>query len=161
MAEVVGYKYKGEDVLYLVDLGDGLIRPFDQTGGNTTITSDDLEVSTKDRTGVDYGDVTEERSFEGDLVHGDPVIKGAKQAIRNKRFIEIYEVNLITNEAEKGIHKINTFELSYDHGDFATYTLDAALFGDVEEIELTEIPEGAPPLELGENNDDGSGGVVG
>src|SRR5690625_2672895 len=108
MAEVVGYKYKGEDVLYLVDLGDGLIRPFDQTGGSTTITSDDLEVSTKDRTGVDYGDVTEERSFEGDLVHGDPFIKGAKQAIRNKRFIEIYEVNLITNEAEKGIDRKST-----------------------------------------------------
>ena len=161
MAEAVGYKYKGEDVLYLVDLGDGLIRPFDQTGGSTSITSDDLEVSTKDRTGVDYGVVTEERSFEGDLVHGDPFIKGAKQAIRNKRFIEIYEVNLITNEAEKGIHKINTFELSYDHGDFATYTLDAALFGDVEEIELTEIPEGAPPLELGENDEGGTGGVEG
>ena len=60
-----------------------------------------------------------------------------------------YEVNLVTNEAEKGLHKISSFDLSYDHGDFATYSLDATLFGDVEEIELTEIPEGAPPLELG------------
>ena len=158
MPEAVGYKMKGEDVLYLVDLGDGLIRPFDQTGGSTSITSDDLEVSTKDRTGVDYGDITEVRSFEGDLVHGDPFIKSAKRAIRNKRFIEIYEVNLITKEAEKGIHKVNTFDLSYDHGDFATYSLDASLFGDVEEIELTEIPEGAPPLELGENTEGGAEG---
>src|SRR5699024_2612267 len=161
MPEAVGYKMKGEDVLYLVDLGDGLIRPFDQTGGSTSITSDDLEVSTKDRTGVDYGDNTEERSFEGDLVHGDPFIKGIKQAIRNKRFIDVYEVNLITNEAEKGLHKINTIDLSYDHGDFATYSLVATLFGDVEEIELTEIPEGAPPLELGENNEGGTGGEEG
>src|SRR5690625_2175245 len=161
MAVADGYKYKGEDVLYFVDLGDGLIRQFDQTGGSTSITSDDLEVSTKDRTRDDYGDVTEERLFEGDLVYGDLFIKGAKQAISNKRFIEIYEVNFITNEAEKGIHKINTFELSYDHGDFATYTLDAALFGDVEEIELTEIPEGAPQLELGGNDEGGSGGVEG
>lgn len=161
MAVADGYKYKGEDFLYLVDLGDGLIRPFDQTGGSTSISSDDLEVSTKDRTGVDYGDVTEERSFEGDLVYGDPFIDGAKDAIRNKRFIEIYEVDLKNNKAEKGIHKINNFELSYDHGDFATYSMDASLFGDIQKIELTEIPEGAPPLELGENNEGGTGGVEG
>src|SRR5690554_6355041 len=149
MAVAVCYSIEGEDVLYLVDVGDGLVPPLNETGLSTSISSDDLDVSTKDRTGVDYGDITEERSFEGDLVHGDQFVKGVKQAIRNKRFIEIYEVNLVTNEAEKGLHKISSFDLSYDHGDFATYSLDATLFGDVEEIELTEIPEGAPPLELG------------
>src|SRR5690625_5437967 len=96
MAEAVGYKYKGEDVLYLVDLGDGLIRPFDQTGGSTSISSDDLEVSTKERTGVDYGDITEERSFVGDLVHSETLIKGVKQAIRNKCVIEYYDVYVVT-----------------------------------------------------------------
>jgi len=161
MAEAVGYKYKGEDFLYLVDLGGGLMRPFDQTGGSMSITSDDLEVSTKDRTGVDYGDVTVEVSFEGDIVKGDPFIDEVEKAILNKRFVEIYRVNIDTNNAKKGIYKINSFELGDDHGDFATYSLDATLFGELEEIELTEIPEGAPPLELGGNDEGGSGGVEG
>mgnify|MGYP001340677877 FL=1 len=161
MAVSEGYKFKGEDTLYLVDLGDGLIRPFDQTGGSTSITADELEVSTKDRTGVDYGDVTETRSFEGELVHGDPFIAGIKAAIRNKEFVEIYEVNILTNQAEKGVHMISSFNLDHSHGDFATYTLDENLFGEVTTIELSEIPEGAPPLELGENDEGGSGGVEG
>lgn|SRR5690625_967438 len=153
MAQADGYKYKGEDTIYLVDLGDGLIRPFDQTDGSTSFDIEELEVSTKDRSGSDYGDVTETRSFEGELVKGDPFIPAIKSAIRNKQFIEIYEVNLVTDEAEKGVHMVTDFELSYPNGDFATYSLDAALFGEVETIELTEIPDGAPELELG--GDDG------
>src|SRR5699024_2902913 len=164
MAVSNGYKYKGEDTLYLVDLGDNLMRPFDQTSGSTSFDIDELEVSTKDRTGVDYGDVTETRSFEGEIVEGDPFIDGVKAAIREKRFIDIYEVNLKTNKAEKGVHMISNFELEHDHGEFATYSLEGKLFGKVESIELTEIPEGAPDLELGgvddEDGNDG-GGVEG
>src|SRR5690625_3336480 len=156
MAVADGYKYKGEDTIYLVDAGDGLMRPFDQTGGSTSISADELEVSTKDRTGVDYGDITETRSFEGELVEGDEFIDAIKAAIRNKKFVEIYEVNLKTEKAEKGMHMINSFDLEYSHGDFATYSLDANLFGEVESITLTEIPEGAPALDLGEG-----GGVEG
>src|SRR5690625_6109819 len=106
MAVADGYKYKGEDTVYLIDLGDGLFRAFDQTSGSTSFDIDELEVSTKDRTGVDYGDVTETRSFEGEIVEGDPFIDGVKEAIREKRFIDIYEVNLKTNKAEKGVHMI-------------------------------------------------------
>src|SRR5699024_4119637 len=120
-----------EDTIFLVDLGDDLIRPFDQTDGETSFDIDELEVSTKDRTGTDYGDITEVRSFEGELVYDDPFIPAIKDAIRKKRFVEIVEVNLVTHEAERGIHMISDFNLSYPNGDFATYSLEARLFGEV------------------------------
>src|SRR5699024_12720904 len=161
MAVSDGYKYKGEDTLYLVDLGDGLIRPFDQTSGSTSFDIYELVVSTKDRTGVDYGDVTESRFFEGEIVEGDPFIDGVKEAIRSKKFIDIYEVNLKTNKSEKGVHMISSFELVHDHGEFATYSLEGKLFGKVESTDLTEIPEGAPDLELGGVEDEDGGGVEG
>src|SRR5690625_6346303 len=165
MAEV-GYKYKGEDVIFLVEIEDELgeqtlVRPFDQTDGGHNISADELEVSTKDRTGSDYGDVTETRSFEGELVVGDPFIPAIKKAMRNKQFVKIYEVDLITNEAEYGMHMISNFDLSYSNGDFATYSLDATLFGNTHETTLTEaeIPEGAPDLIT--EADQGNGGGEG
>lgn len=165
--DLTGYKYKGEDVIYLVEIKDELgedvlIRPFDQTGGSTTIEADELEVSTKDRSGTDYGEVTESRSFEGELVHGDPFIDAIKKAIRGKQFVKIYEVDLITNKAEYGMHMISSFERDYSNGDFATYSLDANLFGSVCSMELTEIPEGAPSLgnmDCDGNTDEGNGEV--
>src|SRR5690625_7622554 len=108
-------------------MGGGLMRARDQTGGSMSIASDDLEVSTSARPGVDYGDGTVEASFEGAIVKGDPFIDEVEKAILNKRFVEIYRVNIDTNNAKKGIYKINSFELGDDHGDFATYSLDATL----------------------------------
>ena len=144
--DLQGYKYKGEDTIFLIEAEEGLIRPFDQTGGSTTIEADELDVSTKDRSGTDYGEVTESRSFEGELVYGDPFVDVIKAAMRNKKFVKVYEVDLKTNKAEYGMHMISNFERDYDHGDFATYSVDANLFGDVCETELTEIPDGAPAL---------------
>ena len=146
-----GYKYKGEDVVYLIEiddeLGEGtLIRPFDQTGGSHSIQADEMEVSTKDRQGTDYGDITETRSFEGEIVYDDPFIPAMKKFIRNKKFAKIYEVDLITNKAEYGMYMITSFDREYGHGDFATYSVEANLFGSVCETELTEIPEGAPGI---------------
>src|SRR5699024_10307431 len=123
MAVSDGYKYKGEDTLYLVDLGDGLIRPFDQTSGSTSFDIDELEVSTKDRTGVDYGDVTETRPFEGEIVEGDPFIDGVKEAIRSKKFIDIYEVNLKTNKSEKGDRKSTRLNSSHVSISYAVFCL--------------------------------------
>jgi len=160
MTENAGYKFKGEDTLYLVDAGDGLMRPFDQTDGSTSFDIDELEVATKDRQGTDYGDITEVRSFEGQLVKEDPFIPAIKDAIRNKRFVEIWEVNVVTKEAEKGMHMISDFEMTHAHGDFAEYSLEARLFGEVTTEELEEIPEGAPELELG-GDDNNGGGVEG
>jgi len=170
MAEdLTGYKYKGEDRVFLVEVEDELgakvlIRPFDQTGGSHTIEADELEVSTKDRQGTDYGDVTESRSFEGEIVHGDVFIDAIKDKMRNKEFVKIYDVDLITNKAEYGMHMITSFDMSFDHGDFATYSLDANLFGKPCKTTLTEIPEGAPGLagmDCDGNDDGGTGGVEG
>lgn len=160
-----GYKYKGEDIVFLVEiedeLGEGvLVRPFDQTGGSHTIEADEMEVSTKDRQGSDYGNITESRSFEGELVYEDPFIPAMKKAMRGKKFVKIYEVDLITKKAEYGMHMISSFERDYSHGDFATYSLDANLFGSPCETTLTEIPEGAPGI-AGmdcDGNDEGVGG---
>src|SRR5690606_18003108 len=109
VAVETGYKYKGEDTLYLVeietDAGKELVRPFDQTGGGTSLSSDDIDVSTKDRTGTEYGDVSQTVSLEGEIAEGDPFIKAMKKAIRNKKFVKIYEVNTLTSEAEYGFYK--------------------------------------------------------
>lgn len=162
MAVEKGYKYKGEDTLYLVeietDAGKELVRPFDQTGGGTSLSSDDIDVSTKDRTGTEYGDVSQTVSLEGEIAEGDPFIKEMKKAIRNKKFVKIYEVNTLTSEAEYGFYKINSFDLEYPNGESSTYSLEGSLFGKVTEITLTEIPDGAP--DFADPTEDG-GGVEG
>lgn len=151
MALTDGYKYKGEDFIFLVEITDGenktLVRPFDQTGGGVSLSADELEVDTKDRSGSDYGKVTQTISLEGDIVEGDPFIKAMKDAIRGKEFVKIYEVNMQTNEAEYGMYMISTFDREYSNGDFATYTLDGTLFGEVCDVVLEEIPSGAPEFE--------------
>jgi len=158
--ELEGYKYKGEDFIYLVEINESLARPFDQTGGSHNISNDSIDVATKDRTGSDYGDTSENISLEGDLVYEDPFIPEMKKAIRGKQHIKIYIVDLKNNEAEFGMFKINDFDLEYAHGDFATYSLDADLFGDMCNTELTEIPEGAPALG-GIDCEEDNGGVEG
>lgn len=164
MAVEHGYKYKGEDTLYLVEIetetGTEMVRPFDQTGGGTSISSDDIEVSTKDRTGTEYGNVTQTVTLEGEIAEGDPFIKAMKQAIRNKEFVKIYEVNVLTNEAEYGFYKINSFDLEYPNGESSTYSLEGALFGSVTETTLTEIPDGAPEFK-DPSEENGGGGVEG
>lgn len=163
-----GYKYKGEDFLFLVEIEDeegatSLKRFYDQTGGSRTIDNDELEISTKDRTGSDYGDKTEAVSLEGQLVYGDAAIDYIKHSARNKKFVKIYEVDTKTLKAEYGMYMVSSFERSYDHGDFATYSLEGALFGNVCEMVLTEIPEGAPAMEGMDcdGDDTGGGGVEG
>src|SRR5690625_7133076 len=117
MAEV-GYKYKGEDIIFLVEIEDELgeqtlVRPFDQTDGGHNISADELEVSTKDRTGSDYGDVTETRSFEGELVVGDPFITAIKKAMRNRKFLKINKVNELIKELDRVRTRIKKFNLLY------------------------------------------------
>lgn len=147
----LGEMYKGEEYVYLVEIEDDLankvIRPFDQTGGSTSIAADEMEVDTKDRTGSDYGDVTQTVSLEGNLTEGDPFPDFIKKAIRAKEFVKIYEVNTRDLTAEYGMYMISTFDREFSNGDFATYTLDGTLFGDVCETVLTRIPAGAPALE--------------
>src|SRR5699024_4314522 len=99
-----GEIYKGDEFLYLVETvtetDTELIRPFDQTGGGTSISADEIELDTKDRSGSDYGKVTQTISLEGNITEGDPFPDYIKKAMRNKEFIKIYEVNTRTKEAE-------------------------------------------------------------
>lgn len=157
-------EYKGEETLYVVEIdisedpetpSVSIIRPFNQTGGSTNIAADAIELSTKDKSGSDYGNVTQEVSLEGIITEGDPFVKAIKRAIRNKELVKIYEVNTRTNEAEHGMYMISAFDRDFAHGEFATYSLTGTLNGDVTEEELEPIPEGAPTTEQG--NGGGSG----
>lgn len=141
-------EYKGEETLFVVELegdeGASLHRPFNQTGGSVNIAADSVELSTKDKTGSDYGDVTQEVSLEGIITEGDPFVDAMKKKIRGKEFVKIYEVNTRTKEAEYGLYMISAFDREFSHGEFATYSLSGSLNGEVAEESLTEIPEGAP-----------------
>lgn len=150
-------EYRGEEFLYLVEVEDGsgstTHRPFNQTGGSSSIEADSIELDTKDKTGSDYGAVTESISIEGIMTEDDPAIKFIKQAIRSKLFIRIITVNTRDLSTEEGRYKIDSFEQSNANGEFATYTLGATLNGSLTEGELTELPDGAP-----DSGNDGDGG---
>src|SRR5690625_4676638 len=153
-------EYKGEETLFVVEIEGGngatLHRPFNQTGGSVNIAADSIELSTKDKSGEDYGDVTQEVSLEGIITEGDPFVDAIKAKIRAKEFVKIYEVNTRTKEAEYGLYMISAFDRDFAHGEFATYSLTGSLNGDVTEETLTEVPDGAPTTE-GESG----GGVEG
>lgn len=140
-------EYKGEEFIYAVVLPSGLYRPFNQTSGTTTSSADEIELDTKDKTGSDYGKVTQEISFEGIFTQGDEFIKEAKKIQRKKQFVEIYDVDTRTLEAEKGLYMITSFEKSAENGDHVTYSISAKLNGELTDVTLTELPEGAPESE--------------
>ncbi|MBO0962022.1 phage major tail protein, TP901-1 family [Neobacillus sp. MM2021_6] len=142
-------EYRGEEILFAVSIppettGEPtIVRPFNQTGGSTNISADSIDLDTKDKTGSDYGKVTQEVSLEGVLSEGDPFIPYIKKAIRKKEFVKIYEIDTRTKKAESGMYMISSFEKSFGNGDFATYSLSGSLNGEVTEETLTEVPEGA------------------
>lgn len=146
----VGEIYKGEEFIFLVEIetddGKEIVRPFDQTGGSVSSSADEIEIATKDRSGADYGDVTQTISLEGNITEGDPFVKAVKKAQRAKEFVKIYEVNTRDLTAEYGLYMISTFDKDYSNGDLSTYSLDGTLFGDICETELTAIPKGAPAI---------------
>jgi len=143
----MGEMYKGEEFIFLVEIDDDgkkIVRPFDQTGGSTSISADEIEYDTKDRSGSDYGKVTQTISLEGNITEGDPFPAAMKKAIRAKELVKIYEVNTRDLTAEYGMYMISTFDREYSNGDNATYTLDGTLSGEVCETKLNRIPDGAP-----------------
>lgn len=138
-------EFKGEEFIYAVgDAKEGLMRAFNQTDGSHDISADTIELDTKDKTGTDYGKVTESHSLEGILTEGDPFVDYIKNAIRNKELITVHLINTRTLEAEKGKYMISSFNRGYSNGDFATYSLDISLNGDVVPVKLESVPEGAP-----------------
>ncbi|MBO0602699.1 phage major tail protein, TP901-1 family [Sporosarcina sp. E16_3] len=141
-------EYRGEEKIFAVEIPDLLetvkvIRPFNQTGGSKEISADSIELDTKDRTGSDYGKVTESVSLEGILTEGDEFIDFIIEAIRKKKFVKIYEINTRDLKAEHGLYMVSSFNREYGNGDFATYSLDATLNGAVTAETLTELPDGA------------------
>lgn len=143
----VGEIYKGEEFIFLVEIEDGgstIVRPFDQTGGSTSLSAEEMEIDTKDRTGSDYGKTTQTISLEGNITEGDPFPSAIKKAIRAKEFVKIYEVNTRDLTAEYGMYMVSTFDREFSNGDFATYSLDGTLFGEICETVLTRVPDGAP-----------------
>lgn len=147
----VGEIYKGEEFLFLVEIetdeGKQIVRPFDQTGGGVSSSADEMEIDTKDRSGSDYGKVTQTISLEGNITEGDPFPKAVLKAQREKKFVKIYEVNTRDLTAEYGLYMITTFDKEYSNGDLSTYTLDGTLFGEICETTLNLIPAGAPAIE--------------
>ncbi|UOY86797.1 phage major tail protein, TP901-1 family [Bacillus glycinifermentans] len=142
-------EYRGEEILFAVVIddeksGEKLVRPFNQTGGSTSSEADSIDLDTKDKTGSDYGKVTQNVSFEGVITEGDPFVKAMKKKQRKKEFVKIYEIDTRTKEAEVGLYMISNFEREFSNGDFATYSLEGSLNGEITEQTLTEIPTGAP-----------------
>lgn len=139
-------EYKGSEFLYLVYVDDEAkeFRIFNQTDGSSDSSADEIELDTKDKTGSDYGKVTHTISIEGILTEGDEAIKFIKKAQRQKKFVKIIEVNTRTDETEEGMYMLTSVGMSYSNGDYATYTVDAALNGSITEGTLEDVPEGAP-----------------
>lgn len=166
-------EFKGEEILFAVeipdDTGSKMIRPFNQTGGSTSISADEIELDTKDKQGSDYGKVTQTVSLEGIITEGDDFPDYVKSAIRNKGMVKIYEVNTRTLKAEHGLYMVTSFEREFSNGDFATYTLEGTLNGSICETTLSEVPAGAEGEEIDcdapgydpNEGDDGGGGVEG
>lgn len=142
-------EFKGEEFLYLVEVTDGdggagvEHRLFNQTSGSTSSEADAVELSTKDKTGSDYGTVAQTVSIEGVLTDEDPAVAFVKKAQRNKQFIKIIEVNTRNESTESGMYMISSFERSFAVDEHATYTIEASLNGKLEDGTLTTLPEGA------------------
>lgn len=140
-------EYRGEEILFVVEISTGFqlktVRPFNQTGGSKDISADTIDLDTKDKTGSDYGKITETVSLEGLITDGDPFIEAMKSALRAKRLVKIYEVNTRTKEAEVGRYMISSFNREYSNGEFATYSLEATLNGEISEVTLEKLPGGA------------------
>src|SRR5699024_1183394 len=105
-------EYKGDEFLYLVEIPDESstknYRLFNQTDGNTDIEAESIELDTKDKTGEDYGKVSQSISIEGILTEGDEAVRYIKKAIRQKRFVKIIEVNTRTLDTEEGAYMISS-----------------------------------------------------
>lgn len=139
-------EYKGSDFLYLVYVDDESkeFRIFNQTDGSSDSSADEIELDTKDKTGSDYGKVTHTLSIEGILTEDDTALTFIKKAQRQKKFVKIIEVNTRTDETEEGMYMLTSVNMTYSNGDYATYSIDAALNGSITEGTIAEVPEGAP-----------------
>lgn len=144
-------EFRGEEFIYVVETaiagGTKLLRPFNQTGGSSEISADTIDLDTKDKTGSDYGKVTESLSLEGILTEGDALIDVMAATLRTKKLIKIYCVNTRDLSAESGLYMVSSFTREYSNGDFATYSMEATLNGAVKADKLDVLPPGAAEYE--------------
>lgn len=153
-------EFRGSDFLYLVEIPDDNenFRLFNQTSGSSESEADEIELDTKDKSGSDYGKVAHTLEIEGILSKGDKAIKYITDAQRKKEFVRIIEVNTRTNDTEEGMYMISSVGKEYDNGEYATYSVSAALNGPLKEGTLEEIPDGAEEYEDDqEGGNDGEG----
>lgn len=118
------------------------LRVLNQTGGSRSKEYDDVEISTKDLSGVDYGEKTETVSFEGLVTRDDPALAKIEELADAKQFVEILEIDIDSLKAKVGSYKVNSLEFEYPNDDSASYSFEATLFGDVTEETLTTVPAG-------------------
>jgi len=141
---------KGKDKIFAVRVPDGelgnVLRVLYQTSGSRSKSRDEIEVSTKDISGSDYGNKTETISFEGLMAKDDPALEALEKAIDDGEFVEILEIDINTLEAKVGKYMISTFDVEYPGDDNATYSIEASLVGETKTETLTEVPEGAKDI---------------
>jgi len=143
---------KGDKIVYAIRFKDEtsaekMLRVLYQTSGSRSISADEVEISTKDIDGTDYGKVTESISFEGLLGTDDPALEQMKAHIKGKKFAEILEINIDTLKAEVGKYMISSLDFEYPDDESATYSFDAKLSGVTTDETLTEVPEGATTID--------------
>ncbi|EAC6755219.1 phage major tail protein, TP901-1 family [Listeria monocytogenes] len=147
-------EYTGSDIIYLVtitgDAGEKYVRPFNQTDGNTSVSADDVELETKDKSETGYGKVSQTVSFGAIMTTGDVAFPFLLKALRKKQYVPITELDIKTKKGEKGLYKLNSFERDNGNGDNVQLSVEAALSGEITEVTLTEIPDGAPANEADE-----------
>ncbi|MBO1582719.1 phage major tail protein, TP901-1 family [Bacillus sp. XF8] len=151
-------EFKGKETLYLIDIPqeDGnskTLRLFNQTSGSRSIEAGEIELKTKDKSGSDYGDVTQSVSIEGVSTEGDEALDYVEEAITKKKLVKIHEVSLrsattTSFKTKSGTYMLNTVELSHENEEFSKYSIEAKLNGNLTVGTISTIPPGAPDGEI-------------
>lgn len=143
---------KGQEIVFAVRFEDegaleSTMRVLYQTSGGRSKSRDEVEISTKDIDGTDYGKKTETIAFEGLMSTDDPALTQLEKHIDDATFAEILEININTLSAKVGKYMVSNFDVDYPDDESATYSFDAKLVGNTTEETLAEIPEGATTIE--------------
>lgn len=140
---------KGQEIVYAVRITEGTeetLRVLYQTSGGRSKSRDEIEISTKDLDGVDYGKKSESISFEGLLSTNDPALEQLEKHIDDATFAEILEININTLDAKVGTYMVSSFDVDYPDDDSATYSFEAKLVGNTTKETLTKVPDGATTI---------------
>lgn len=138
---------RGNSVIYAIRFtaepgGEQTLRVLNQTSGSRSQEYDEIEISTKDIEGSDYGKKTETISFEGLATRGDAALTKINELADQKQYVEILEIDIDTKEAVVGSYKIDTIEFEYPNDESVTYSIEAKLFGAKTSETLETVPAG-------------------